>query len=379
MRVKAVDTFRTGLEPSPPTKARKGSQRTLHVVRREALWVAGLAVGAVLAIGVVAQDSSLGSSSLPPVSTQQPASPSAPGATVSSQDPASTQQPDTEEGQFVFRKKVEEVTLHAVAVDQQNRLIPNLSRDAFSIYEDGKLQKMTSFRQENVSLALGILIDNSGSMLPKRQKVNEAALNLVRSSNARDEVFVVNFGEDYYLDQDFTDDVAKLKAALDKVETRGSTALYDAIVASAGHIRQNTNIQKRVLLVVTDGKDNASQESLDESVQQLQRGDGPVIYVIAFVDETKSASSTIRALQSISMKTGGTAYFPKDLSQVDAITKSIASDIRNQYVIAYKSSNPTAGHTYHPIEVQAQDASRHQLRVRTRTGYYSDSPSESSQ
>jgi VWFA-related protein len=142
---------------------------------------------------------------------------------------------------------------------------------------------MTSFRHENVPLALEILIDNSGSMRPKRQKVNEAALNLVRSSNAHDEVFVVNFGEQYYLDQDFTDDIAKLKTALDKVETWGSTALYDALVASAAHIRQDARIQKRVLLVVTDGKDNASQESLDETVQQLQREDGPVVYVIAFV------------------------------------------------------------------------------------------------
>ena len=197
------------------------------------------------------------------------------------------------------------------------------------------------------------------------------------SSNPQDEVFVVNFGEEYYLDQDFTDDVAKLKVALDRVETWGSTALYDAIVASAAHITQGAKIQKRVLLVVTDGKDNASQESLEETVQQLQRGDGPVVYVVGFVDETKGSSSTIRALQAISQNTGGTAYFPKDLSQVDAITKSIGSDIRDQYVIGYKSSNPMAGHAYHAIDVQASDASRHRLRVRTRTGYYSESPAVS--
>ena len=112
-------------------------------------------------------------------------------------------------------------------------------------------------------------------------------------------------------------------------------------------------------------------------MQQLQRGDGPVVYVIGFVDETKGASSTIRALQAISQNTGGTAYFPKDLSQVDAITKSIGSDIRDQYVIGYKSSNPMSGHAYHAIAVQASDASRHRLRVRTRTGYYSESPAVS--
>jgi VWFA-related protein len=230
---------------------------------------------------------------------------------------------------------------------------------------------MTSFRQENTPLALGILIDNSGSMRPKRQKVNDAVLNLVRSSNPGDEVFVVNFGDQYYLDQDFTDDVGKLTAALNKVETHGTTALYDAIVASAAHVREDATIQKRVLLVVTDGSDNASQESLEEAMQQLQRPNGPAVYVIAFVDETRGATSNVRALQTISQNSGGAAYFPRDLSEVDAITKSIARDIRYQYVIGYKSSNPSASRTYHKIEVLASDASRQRLRVRTRTGYYS--------
>ena len=377
-RFRTVDRFRPQLESSEPDNAGLRSQPTGQAGRRNPLWFACLAICvAFLALDAVAEDRRAGSPGAPSVSSQQPASAGAPGANDGSPDSRSAQPPPSEQGQFVFRKKVEEVVLRAIVVDPQNHLISNLNRDAFSVYEDGRAQKMTSFRQENVPLALGILIDNSGSMRSKRQKVNEAALNLVRSSNPRDEVFVVNFGEEYYLDQDFTDDVAKLKVALDKVETRGSTALYDAMVASAAHIRQDTRIQKRVLLVVTDGRDNASQESLDEALRQLQRTDGPVVYVVAFVDETKRASSTIRALQTISLNTGGTAYFPKDHNEVDAITKSIAYDIRNQYVIGYKSSNPASGHAYHAIDVQAYDASRHRLRVRTRTGYYSDSPAAS--
>lgn len=381
MRVNSVVASRTRPERLQPGTIGPGRQLTLSVERTRVLLVACLFLVAVLAVGAFAQDSPFSPPGGLSTSMQQPASPGAANPSAAPPTPtsqASTSPPrQTDEEQFVFKKKVEEVVLHAVVVDPQNRLMSNLNRDAFSVYENGKLQRMTSFRHENVPLALGILIDNSGSMLPKRQKVNEAALNLVRSSNAQDEVFVVNFGEEYYLDQDFTDDVAKLKAALDKVETWGSTALYDAIVASAAHITQRAKIQKRVLLVVTDGKDNASQESLEETVRQLQRGDGPVVYVIAFVDETKRASSTIRALQAISLNTGGTAYFPKDLSQVDAITKSIGSDIRDQYVIGYKSSNPMVGHAYHAIDVQANDANRHRLRVRTRTGYYSESPAAS--
>ncbi len=377
MRVYSAQTPRAWLKRSKPSNIHHGSSLIPGLAKRGFFFVGGLAVATILVVGAVAQDSRPDSLAMPSVSAQQPTSSGTPAAGGSSQDPTSVQQPQTEEGQFVFRKKVEEVALHAVVVDRENHLISSLKQDAFSVYENGKPQRLTSFHHENVPLALGILIDNSGSMRPKRQKVNEAALNLVRSSNANDEVFVVNFGEQYYLDQDFTDDITKLKTALDKVETWGSTALYDAIVASAAHIRQDSRIQKRVLLVVTDGKDNASQESLDEAVQQLQQADGPVIYVIAFVDETKDASSTMHALQAISQNTGGTAFFPKDLNQVDAITKSIASDIRDQYVIGYKSSNPMAGHAYHAIDVQANDTGRHRLRVRTRTGYYSESPAAS--
>lgn len=350
-----------------------------------------LVLAAALVTGAIAQDA--GSSptappvappapaQVPPGATSAPAS--SPGSTPSqpassqpsSSQPSSSSEPSkTDAGVFVFRKEVEEVALRAIVIDQENHLIAGLNRDAFTVYEDGQLQKMTSFREENVPLALGVLIDNSGSMRPKRQKVNDAVLNLIRSSNPGDKVFVVNFGDQPYLDQDFTDDVGQLTSALNKIEARGTTALYDAIVASAAHVKQGVNMQKRVLLVVTDGRDNASQDSLDEAMRQLQRGGNvPVVYVIAFIDDAKGASSTMRALQTITQNTGGAAYFPRDLDEVDAITRSIAHDIRFQYVIGYKSSNPPGPHVYHRIDVQASNAGRQRLRVRTRTGYYSDS------
>ena len=296
-----------------------------------------------------------------------------PNAGQAQTNPQSQETQGDDAGQFVFRKKVEEVVLHAVVVDGQNNLIANLDKNSFRVYEDSKPQEITSFYQEHVPVALGLLIDNSGSMRPKRPSVNQAALNLVRASNAQDEVFVVNFGEQYYLDQDFTNDVAKLQTALEKVETRGSTALYDAIVASAAHMKQGAELQKRILLVVTDGADNASQESLEEAVHQLQQKDGPVVYVIALLGNSRNASATTQALESLSQSTGGTAFFPTDVSQVDSITRSIASAIRSQYVIGYKSSSTATGHVYHAIQVDAFAPDRRKLRVRTRTGYYSDS------
>jgi VWFA-related protein len=165
---------------------------------------------------------------------------------------------------------VDEVVLHAVVIDDKQHMVTDLDRNAFTVYEDGKLQKITSFRHEDIPVAMGIVIDNSGSMREKRQKVNQASLNLVRSSNPQDEVFIVNFSDEYYLDQSFTSDIKKLREALEKIDARGGTALYDAVVASADELKKNGRLDRKVLLVVTDGEDNESRESLQQAVLRLQ-------------------------------------------------------------------------------------------------------------
>src|SRR5271166_4168360 len=192
--------------------------------------------------------------------------------------PPDDQAPGYQSPGFVFKKEVEEVVLHATVVDDQNRLVVSLVRDNFEVYEDGKLQELTSFRKARVPVALGILIDNSGSMLPKRAKVNEAALRLVDASQQDDRVFVVNFGDGAFLDQDYTPDVGKLRAALQRVETRGSTALYDAVIAAADHLSRTSPLQKGILLVVTDGRDNASAATFQDVLHRLQSKNGPVVY-----------------------------------------------------------------------------------------------------
>jgi Ca-activated chloride channel homolog len=292
-----------------------------------------------------------------------PAPASKPGADI-----AATQ--DDEAPSFVFKKEVEEVVLHAIVVDDQNHLITGLARDNFRVYEDGKLQELTSFRKERVPVALGILIDNSGSMLPKRAKVNQAALQLVNASEQGDRVFVVNFGEDAFLDQDYTADVGKLRAALQRVETRGSTALYDAIIAAVDHLNQASPSQKNVLLVVTDGQDNASQATFQEVLHKLQSKNGPVLYTIALEQNERRDASNRQSLRTLSERTGGAAFFPFSLAEVQSIASEIAQDIRSQYIIGYRSSNPHTPGAYHSIQVQALDKSA-RLRVETRTGYYS--------
>ncbi len=219
-------------------------------------------------------------------------------------------------GVFVFKKEVEEVVLHATVVDQSNHLVTNLDKSAFSIFENNQPQRITSFRHEDVPVAMGIVIDNSGSMREKRDKVNKAALNLVRSSNPQDQVFVVNFNDEYYLDQGFTSDIRKLQEALEKVEARGGTALYDAIVASADYEKKYARLQKRVLFVVTDGEDNASRETLEQAVQRLQEENGPTVYAIGLLGEEK-AHRAHRALETVAQRTGGIAFLPKTTDEVD--------------------------------------------------------------
>ena len=273
-------------------------------------------------------------------------------------------------GVFVFKKQVEEVVLHATVVDDKQRMITNLDRNAFSVFEDGRPQTITSFRHEDIPVAMGIVVDNSGSMREKREKVNAAALNLVRSSNPNDQVFIVNFNDEYYLDQDFTSNINKLKEGLEKIEARGGTALYDAVVASADHLKKSAQLEKKVLFVVTDGEDNASMENLEQAVRRLQIEGGPTVYAIGILGDEEHPKRARRALDVMSERTGGIAFFPKTLDEVDAISRTVAHDIRNQYTIGYKPSNPQTSGGYRTIKVDAHAHGYNKLVVRTKSGYY---------
>jgi len=286
--------------------------------------------------------------------------------------------PNTDEGGFVFKAEVQEVMLHATVVDDKQRLITNLDKGAFTVYEDGKPQAITSFRHEDVPVAMGIVIDNSGSMREKRDKVNKAALNLVKASNPQDQVFVVNFSDEYYLDQDFTGNINKLKEALEKVETRGGTALYDAVVASADHMKRNAKLQKKVLFVVTDGEDNASRETLEQAVRRVSEENGPTVYAIGLLGEEKQRRAK-RALQVIAEKTGGMAFLPRTVDEVDEISSAVAHDIRNQYTIGYKPTTPRNVPGYRTIHVDAKAKGYNKLTVRTRSGYYAGQERAASQ
>jgi Ca-activated chloride channel homolog len=275
-------------------------------------------------------------------------------------------------GGFVFVSQVNEVTLSATVLDARKHLVTNLDTTNFAVYEDNQPQKITSFRREDIPVSIGIVVDNSGSMRTKRAAVTKAVLNLMQASNPQDEVFVVNFNDDPYLDQDFTNKLEPLREALDRVDSRGGTALYDAVIASADHLAKGAKKEKKVLLVVTDGVDNESRESLEQAIRKVQDDKGPTIYTIGILGDEPGIKRAKRALQSLSDQTGGVAFFPKDLAEVDEISQEVAKDIRNQYSITYKPTNPRSNGGYRKVKVEARAPGYKDLQVRTRDGYFAD-------
>ena len=296
--------------------------------------------------------------------------PTGPASSLTGQSGSPAQSPDTDNGTFVFKKQVEEVVLHATVIDNKQHIVTNLDKQNFTVYEDGHPQTITSFRHEDIPVAMCIVVDNSGSMREKREKVNDAALNLVRASNPNDEVCIVNFNDEYYLDQDFTSNINKLKQGLEKIEARGGTALYDAVVASSTHLRQNAKLEKKVIIVVTDGDDNESSETLEQAVRRLQAENGPTVYAIGILEKDEHVRHARRALQVMCERTGGIAFLPTTLDEVDAISRSIAHDIRSQYTIGYKPTTPQTQGGYREVRVDARAPNYGKLTVRTKSGYY---------
>ncbi len=307
-----------------------------------------------------------------PAQSQPGQSQPAPPASNPAQSPDAqgTEPPSGDSGGFVFKTHAEEVVLHVTVVDKDRKMITNLDRNAFTVMENGKAQPITLFRHEDIPVALGILIDNSGSMRDKREKVGKAALNLVRASNPQDAVFVVNFNDEYYLDQDFTSDVRKLKEALEKIDTKGGTALYDALVASWDSELKHAKLQKKILFLVTDGYDDASRKSLEQTVESMQSENGPTIYAIGILGDEEHPKRAKRALELLAERTGGMAFFPKTVDEVDSLSSTVARDIRNQYSIVYRPTTPQTQGGYRSIQVDVKAKGYSKLVARTRSGYY---------
>jgi VWFA-related protein len=280
---------------------------------------------------------------------------------------------------YVLHTDVEEVALNCSVLDG-NRLVPDLKKENFQVLEDGVKQTLISFQHTDLPVSIALVVDNSGSMSRKRPSVNKSALDLIAASNPEDEAFVVNFSDEAFIDQDFTSDVSKLREGLSHIESRGATALYDAVVASADKLVADAKRPKQVLILITDGEDNASTGyDLEQTIRRVRQLSGPVIYTIGLLfgdDESNDrehrseVKNARKALESLSAETGGMAFFPKNLEQIDQIAAEVARDIRNQYTIGYHSTKPTSDPGFRQVEVIAQGKGMGKLTVRTRTGYF---------
>jgi VWFA-related protein len=267
-----------------------------------------------------------------------------------------------------FTAETRLVVLHASVADKRGHLVPNLKEKNFKVFENGVEQPIKLFKHEDVPVSMGLLIDDSGSMRDKRARVEAAALALVRASNPQDEVFIVNFNDEAYLDVPFTSDVKKMEQGLARIDARGGTAMRDAVNMSIDYTKANGKKDKKVLLIVTDGNDNASATSLERVVQRALQSE-VLVYAIGVLgdEQRREAAKAKRALKELTAATGGMAFYPKDVTEVHSLAVQIAGDIRSQYTLAYTPPNPDDG-SYRQIKVEVDAPGKPQ--VRTRSGYY---------
>jgi Ca-activated chloride channel family protein len=272
---------------------------------------------------------------------------------------------------YTIGVNVDMVVLQATALDRKGALVSGLEKDDFQIYEDGVLQPIKHFSHADIPVTVGLVIDNSGSMRPKRHDVIAAALAFARSSNSQDQMFVVNFNERVSFGLPgtipFTDQVAQLEVALSRTNSDGQTALYDAVAAGLDHLKRG-NRDKKVLIVISDGGDNTSKHTLPQIMAMARRSDA-IIYTIGIFDE-QDEDRNPHVLKQLAKDTGGEVFLPESLKDLAPVCERIARDIRNQYTLAYVPTNRKRDGTYRAIQVKASGQGRGHLSVRTRAGYF---------
>jgi len=272
----------------------------------------------------------------------------------------------------IFRTETRLMVCHTTVLDKAGHLVTNLKQDAFSVFENDVKQDMLLFKHEDIPVSMGLIIDNSGSMRAKRTSVEAAALALVKDSNPDDEVFIVNFNDDAFIDnphgKEFLTNIEEMQEALTRIDSRGGTAMRTAIDRSIDWLKK-AHKDKKVLVVVTDGVDNASDVSLEDLVKDARQSE-VLIYAVGLLteEEKRSAASAKRQLNALTEATGGATFYPKELSEVDPIAHQVARDIRSQYTIGYKPSNDALDGTYRKIKVMVKAPGN--PIPRTRTGYY---------
>jgi len=293
------------------------------------------------------------------------------------QDKSQPQKSDKDKG-YTLSVETLEVQLPISVLDKEGRPVNGLTKDHFQIFEDKIQQTIKTFKHEDIPLSIGLIIDNSGSMRNKRERVNSAALAFVRESNPDDETFIVNFDDSAYLEQDFTGSIGDLIDALDNIDARGETALYDAVYLSADHVKAGKK-DKKALLLITDGEDNVSKYGINKVYEALKQSK-VTLYAVGLLEENDQRGGLFKKppskkakedLEKFAEITGGQAFFPKNLDEVEDLVKHIAHDLRNHYTVSYTPTNAKLDGSFREITVKLNPPKNlGKLTWHTKQGYY---------
>lgn len=274
-----------------------------------------------------------------------------------------------------FKLNVNLVVLHVSVADSKGKPIPDLPQNAFQVYENGVEQNLSLFQREDAPVAVGLVVDNSGSMRRKLAEVVAAAGAFARSSNPDDHMFVVHFNEHVAMglapNEPFTSNPVDLRSAMLRIHARGETALYDAIAAALTHVRQSP-LQKKVLIVVSDGGDNSSTLRFKDILKMIQESN-VLVYTVGLADQYDDDRNP-GVLKKLAKASGGEAFFPNKVSEASSVLEAVSRDIRNQYTVGYAPKDERKDGTYRAIRVKVTAPHSNHWTVRTRPGYFAVPP-----
>jgi len=277
---------------------------------------------------------------------------------------------------FKLSVNVDLTEIHVNVTDESDRPVGNLKMENFRVFEDRTEQKISVFKHEDIPVSLGLVVDNSRSIEPRKQRLDAAALSFVRKGNPEDETFVVHFDNEARLDQEFTDSIPRLEQALADAKPFGQTAIYDALTLGLEHM-ENAKHTKRAILLITDGVDNSSRHTLDEAIEAAKRS-RVAVYTVGLLSVSggqKAEDSLIRIAEA----SGGRAFFPSNVDEARAAMERVARDLREQYTLGYFPSNSarTGGWRSIRVDVMPPQGQRPapRLNANYRHGYYSPSDS----
>jgi VWFA-related protein len=265
------------------------------------------------------------------------------------------------------------VVLPVNVTDARGAFISGLKQEDFHVFEDGQPQKLRVFEEEDAPVTVGLVVDHSRSMASKLPNVAAAVATFTQSSNPQDEMFVVDFNDDVTVEimkgKAFSNDPKELSEALTAVSARGRTALYDAVSEGLQHL-QYAHREKKALIIISDGGDNASHIKYSQVLAQARQSQA-MIYSIALVGADPSEQQEERPglLRKLCKDTGGIAYFPEKGEPVAEVAKQVARDLREQYTLGYVPQNIKGADVFRKIEVRVTALGHGKLKVRTRPGY----------